>query len=1791
MKLKRLSVFAIVLSIVFSMLPTTFVNAAADASSEIESNLSGYKVVNTQTVANDGVIGIPVKITSYYDTANGTVTDKAGGTPIVMYFINTNTERIGTKSDVEIITSMLERGYLVTVVDYQNNVKAVSPELEYSAQKLRNNLQTGAYFSGSAFSGGKDYRETYVVPAGYDISLDNVYWEIDKHSAAGTLEEIVTEWNKDFRNTYADTLIKWTDASGSRKTTQNAFDGTAPKWYNANGREDANGQYTYIKFTKAESIEDCVKPDGTPLDFNLYMYLIYPTSPVNEVPVMALAGSSECLAMSAATSDRPQLNGFSFNGYAVASFDYGYVPMAREDHYGYFDGARGDAQYGTGINTVYSIQFWNDKTINTAAMRYIRYLADTQSSTYKFDDTAIGVYGNSKGGWMMFLGQEHPELLEPNRYFEGHHGETRLEAGEGAIGTAIDAPEAQPWAGYDSGADLVYASCGYASEGIAEGHAPVFIGSNINDGGSWINAELYVNLCREYDIPSLYTEAYLGHAFISGKDSRQGFDIYNAFFDFVDYYLKDESAKVVYIDADEVIGADDEITVKFAGQVSASEIAKVTVKDEDNTAIDGTWASAYGHSEWTFKPDASYTRGKAHTITVPATLKGENGVALGTAVTKDFSVNAANVTIAETVKNGGNLYMTVDVPVSANTDASLDTYKLTFDVNNDASNIADVYVVTNYNAQNPSAATEKFKLGSVNLKGKGTYSVDITDYIKSLNGVSTVTLKIKPQRTVASIPKFSNSLAGLNFSGGTLLSSGVKARENNAAAPGGSTALKVTEFNMYTYYSSKGYVYYENPIDIFRSNGIGTVTAADYGKKFHISFDVYDTISRDGTVRLNSYSSYNGTRDTDFERNVYNITTTKDAWKTIEFDYVVSETATVDSLAKTLTVAFNSTGNANQPLYLKNLVITETVSAIDFGGAELVCDEFYTEPPNPLETPYGTIPNTYESIEEYPFVTFNTSNNSFGGAYANYGSMLGAVRWNSANTVMYLRRDYTISKATDVYGNLGHHTASPTVIDLGGNTITTASDVSTGLISAGVRGETDSRNISITVKNGKIDTTSQYATEISDSVDYGNRTDSVTSHFDITYDNVEFILPANASDKLVHYSGERLHTSDNTIIFTNCTFDLTATTSGTLFKAGNTGNTKNFITDITVSGGQIKGQNMSSVTLATDANADSSVLFAKNSEGKYPTVLLPASASAPAGTVNTAQGKMAYTASKDVYANKEYSLEPSLQKWIIVDYANGGNAITGDYTGTKHTVWSGATGSRKASIGGKEANDYADVITKTASWSAPYTRPEWVASYPVFEATTFTAKADVYASAAGDKIYIDMDLYQGSTKISREFGLGSKTEYPVTYNGGSYTAGKWYTIGVTVNTATDKVVYFVNGEYVGEETITDISGIGGDFRIQFNGSTAGTYAVDNMTIVEGLEPYTYPPVVEGTFANGQNAITGTYTGTRSFQWFNLSDSTNSIVAGLGGKTATDYAIAVTKTGTAWAGPDVRPSWVASYPTLEADKFTAEAQVYGGTREGENIFFNVKFVTESGTTSKTFGLGGNESIAVKYNNGQYNLGEWYKLAVEGDSKTDTVKFYVNGEHIGSTTVDGLTGVSTDLRTQFSGTAKGTFAMDNLRIYQGEYKGDSFEGPEIVTGVYGATAASIEGATCIMNENREVVSTIGTNCVAVFTDGEIYRYVPISLSAEDRDLTRLDGSVTDYGDTKNIGFIVEGIDGDEVGLYKTIYIWDSVNGKRRANFKSVFSTAITGGTVDLGLVVYNVPAGVADEIELTFSSDTN
>lgn len=937
--MKRILCAVLCLTVLLSgmSLPVAADTRAGGAIAGLEDKLQ-YSVALT----DDGYIGIPVDIYTYH---NGNTTDQ---TPIILYVINTNTERIGTDSDFTIVNEMVnEKGYIVVVLDYKGAAAAVSPDLDWSIQGIRTKINSyGMYLGGAAYK----EKAAYIVPSGYNITLDEYYWSIDKHGADGVLDMIVNVWNNDFQSVYGNKTIQYSD-------------GTTKK----------------VSEVTASSIYDCVKPDGTPIDMDLRMDLIYPTHPQQEVPVMVLSESAESRGGGWVNALRPHMTGFLFNGYAGVIYDFAYVPMARNDHYGYFDGNSAPGHI-TGDNYTYSVHVYSGVKAETAAIRKIRYLADVQRDTYKFDLDKFGVYGNSKGGLCTRLGAKNPETLAESRYFEGHHGETRYENGDtedDALGI-IDGGEAQPWLTYSDGTPIpsnvqfVYANCGGGAETIREGHAPTYATGSMLDGSYYAFYPEVVNNCRIYEVPLLnFSCPELGHALGYGIDKDYGINVYDALFDYADYWLKGGAPQCEYIDikgGTAEVPTNTEITLKFTGAISEEEIKKVTIQNDVTGEIaDCARTASYGGTTWVLTC-SGLQGGYAYTVHVPAGITAENGQPLKEAKSLRFETvheqkeaatriaGDSGMTLLKTESTDNGVYFVFD-----NADCSASTTaQLRFDVENDAANHVFVYAIDALDELDITNSTQGELLGEITLTGAGSYQLDVTEYVKSLGDEKpafVLRAKNVSETKVISDYNFepegagSDGLTGVNF--GKFVSAAASAEQNHTA--GGSRSVK------FDYMTKNDNAYFAwMPFDTIVSfpNLIksSALDASDLGRKFHISMSIYDTTSREVKAELTKTSSRFGEPDNiDWNATRRNIMTEANKWNTYSLVYRVDNPIYWNSLDKrALSITAEPTGQTDNyhPMYLDDVTVTEEITEVKVLAPSLILHPAETVLQSPQNAAY-----------------------------------------------------------------------------------------------------------------------------------------------------------------------------------------------------------------------------------------------------------------------------------------------------------------------------------------------------------------------------------------------------------------------------------------------------------------------------------------------------------------------------------------------------------------------------------------------------------------------------------------------------------------------------------------------------------------------------------------------------------------------------------------------------------------------------------------------------------------------
>ena len=1252
-KIKRIS-FLLVAVIVLTASVFAVMSSAAESIEtvgemvDIKANFSQYQVQDTVR-SSDEYVG-DYQYTVYYDTSKGVVTSGYNGTPVIVYTINTGVDRVGTDSNTKIIESMIGQGYVVIVLDYLGNQDAVGYNLEISVQKFRYKLYNKEILTNKDIFPSGLIRDNFLVPSGYNVLLNQVFWELDKHSVDGTYEQIVANWNSDFRATKGGNLVKWMHTDGTRKATQPDFDGNEPVWYDANGKVDENGEYTYIKYTKAEVVTDCVDPDGSFLDTELRIHIIYPTSPENKVPVMAHACSSGYLHFTPTSeselTEKGQLaSHFLLDGYAYALFDYLWQPMGRNTSWGYYDGAQGVSK----DHMNYSLHIYNDKLVNTAAMRYIRYTSLSGGDVYNFDVDKIGVFGNSKGGWFNFLGEEviQSPLVDATKYstteeyenaislalesftsertYNGYHGATRYSVGAGEFsgdGITLAAGEKQPWLTCEgkeiiSGCQITIPENGGSAIDITEGHMPIFVTSNMTD---YLNAHYGVtldiyNICRELDVPLIHLELPIGHALPTGNDINYNVNSNDIVARFANYYLKNEAISVAYVtpmDNAGSVSATEKITVVFVGRAELDEVEKITVTASDGTVISGNWESSFGGVMWTFTPDM-LSGNTEYTLSIPAGFAGTNGAPMKEAYTSSFITEFGVQTAPESVSE--NVY-TFTAPEF--TEGNRFVFR--FNVTNDAANVAEVYA----------NSADGEKLGSVNLRGKGSYEIDITDYVVA-NAGKEITLVLKAARAAGDTVVKSDALS-------TDLSTvgDVKLNTTNVTFAYGSeigdrAALLASISKAYNYTYSK---YYNNPTKIltyYNVTGGEAVTKDDLGRLYTFQIDIYDTVDRVVQLRLRSMTDKTGHQTIDYDNVRFNVRTEANKWTTYTFTYRVYEPdygTMSQGKSQYIDVLASPDGDTASPIYLSNLVVTENVTEMNVNGA-VIAEK--SEGRHDYSAP----------VSASPFAIYN--GDTLIGEYATWKETLAA--YTSGYTVK-LQKDYTLTDA-DVSDKLANF--AEVNLDLGAYTLRLANTSNSLLwIKATNKTATD---ISVSGGSILIGDTSIVSYESSSTSGSGKSVSISFNSVDIGLDDGSMATKLISSSDLT--SGVALK---SVISFTDCAFDLPDAKrvydGATLFPESDA---VGLDLSYSVCGGSLAMTSERWITVVENVN---SVSFKKDGNGDYTSLVMPASYTYPLeGTYLSENGYVSYAAVSEEsnLVTYEFAVSENSTKYGVIpdEYTDG----------------------------------------------------------------------------------------------------------------------------------------------------------------------------------------------------------------------------------------------------------------------------------------------------------------------------------------------------------------------------------------------------------------------------------------------------------------------------------------------------------------------------------------------------------
>lgn len=734
-----------------------------------DETLSGYKQYQGTWTDSTYVNGT-VQYTVYFDKENATETRD-----VILYVINWNGERIGENSgehsDVQIVYDNIMadpavetgRRAMVIVVDFGGNTNAVPGKIEFSLAQFRADLPssvpvwvdpTAEEKTTTTAPINKNY--TFVLPAGYRVMRDVLYFQSDVHGSLGTLNSVMSTWNTQVAFNPTSSTAAGRYASGKLPKTVNYYwhtgDDTCTCTANGATNECFAGSpqekdgviipcdgiivthtgdkatcayphdvLTTVACTKDKTanvnwapvvtrVEDCRKRDGSPMDYNCRLDIIYPSAGKDagiETPVFTQAATQSPRMNNIGTigwddydddgvssmKSRAAFVGFSFSGYTCAAYDYAYIPMARGDHYGYIDG--------------YGFHGQNGAKTSRAAIRCIRYFAEELG----YSSELIGAAGISKGTptTAVLSTVDNKYVQETSTFTYTVNGESVQTRGlyyEGdlnADGSVTAGRTKQPYMFYEDGfnttsesgteisseVSVVYCAAGdginwvsgkaggnnsimlgaeytYTDENGVEQtrvtqHVPMILSCGFYDEyGCWNLFDDVQNRFTEYAAnPFLQIPMEdMGHDYPSGHDPLRDYDRYNAFNQFFHSILKPElyESQVAYVlpvDGSKDVSVAQSLQVQLIKPAASLDAfaAATTVKDPYGNAVIGVWSTNEQNTSglYTFVPTQGYLGDTEYTVTV-----GDDVVSVDNA--KRFTTEAAGFLrpIADTYVSAAN---------------------------------------------------------------------------------------------------------------------------------------------------------------------------------------------------------------------------------------------------------------------------------------------------------------------------------------------------------------------------------------------------------------------------------------------------------------------------------------------------------------------------------------------------------------------------------------------------------------------------------------------------------------------------------------------------------------------------------------------------------------------------------------------------------------------------------------------------------------------------------------------------------------------------------------------------------------------------------------------------------------------------------------------------------------------------------------------------------------------------------------------------------------------------------
>ena len=492
------------------------------------------------------------------------------GKDVILYVKNSAWERIGKESDLSILSDYIKKKFIVMTLDLGNDKKATSPYIDNDINDVYSAVF--AYKTKSLLKDinlvPKEYH-CYVLPEGYRVATDLVFWEMDKHGVYGSLEQVMKLYNQ--------------GVPGNKR---------AP-----NARPVSN----------PSELRDI---NGKPFDYTVRMDIIYPSQTKKKLPAFIYSETSQLRNSHTEPTPETHVNWFQLRGYVYVVMGHCFnTTTVAYWHFGDF-----------------TMDYWNGLACYSAAVRYL----NAKKDQYNIDADHMGMYGISKGQYAVTrLSDPNNDKTQESKRMNGYpEGSPQPQPWQG-----YPSKIACGWQGMGLGLfESEYITPDYAPTILACGDHDRDVITK-EGTVRFVNRleELDVNYIPLYQEGLGHMQSW-GYDKRSGVDRYQlVIDFFDRYLKVADK-LPPVALMTIPKDSAENVSSTSPVAVYFAPVIDKKTVLQdhglKVVNAVDNKEVNGTWEAAHQGTLFTFIPAGALEKNRQYKIIISDKIKDTRGIPL-----------------------------------------------------------------------------------------------------------------------------------------------------------------------------------------------------------------------------------------------------------------------------------------------------------------------------------------------------------------------------------------------------------------------------------------------------------------------------------------------------------------------------------------------------------------------------------------------------------------------------------------------------------------------------------------------------------------------------------------------------------------------------------------------------------------------------------------------------------------------------------------------------------------------------------------------------------------------------------------------------------------------------------------------------------------------------------------------------------------------------------------------------------------------------------------------------------